>query len=222
MMFDTPATTAAGQRPVTAPTTRTLPSRASDDVDHDRPMFQLHGRYILAQLTSGFVVVDQQRAHERIVYERALRNLEKGEGSSQAQLFPSTLEFSAADHVLLLSVLPELEAIGFRLEPLSGRTVVVNGVPAEDENGDAGAILEQVLAEVREGRGDVGGERRMALARGFARSVTRSRPKNMDHQAMHDLVDRLFACDMPYATPGGRPVLITFSLDELDERFERG
>ena len=219
MMFDTPARTAT---PDTAPVTRTLPSRATDDVDQARPMFQLHGRYILAQLTSGFVVVDQQRAHERIVYERALRNIEKGEGASQAELFPSTLEFGATDHALLLAVLPDLEAIGFRLEPLSGRTVVVNGIPAEEDNGDPAAIIDQVLAEVRDGRGDAGAERRMALARGFARSAARNRPQLLDHRAMHDLVDRLFACDMPYATPGGKPVLITFSLDELDERFERG
>jgi DNA mismatch repair protein MutL len=186
-----------------------------------RAVFQLHGRYILAQLRSGFVVVDQQRAHERIVYEQALRTLEQGSGPSQALLFPVTIEPNAADHALLLAVMPELRALGFDLEPLSGRSIAVNGTPAECADADPSALLEELLEQVKHERGQLKAERHATIARGLARSMARGTGSALNEAGMHDLIDRLFACGMPYFSPGGRPVLITFGLKELDERFER-
>lgn len=185
------------------------------------PVFQLLGRYLLAQLKSGFVVVDQQRAVERIMYERALRSLEQGGGTSQAQLFPVTMELSAPDHGLLLAILPELKALGFRLEPLSGRSVAVSGMPAESGADDPADLLGQLLEQVHNERGSLKAERHATLARGMARSAMNRPVKAMATAEMHDLIDRLFACEMPYFTPGGKPVLITYGPKELDERFER-
>ena len=187
----------------------------------NRPMFQLPGRYILAQVKTGFVVVDQVRARERILYERSLRSLEQGSGSSQAQLFPVTLELNAADHGLLTAILPELRALGFDLEPLSGRSVAVNGIPAECGVEDPTELLGQLLEQVHHERGSLKAERHATLARGMARSARSSAVKPMGNEEMHDLIDRLFACEMPYFTPGGKPVLITFGQEELDKRFER-
>lgn len=220
-LFDRPGKPADPQHEEAVPDTRTLPSREVEEWNNDRPVFQLHNRYILAQLRTGFVVVDQQRAHERIVYERALRALEKGEGTSQTQLFPVTVDLNAADHALLLGIMPELEAMGFRLEPLSGRTIAVNGMPAESGDEDPLILLEALLEQVKNERGSLKAERHATLARGMARSISARPVKTLGVQEMHDLVDRLFACEMPYFTPGGKPVLITFGLQELDERFER-
>jgi DNA mismatch repair protein MutL len=186
-----------------------------------RPVFQLPGRYFLAQVKSGFVVVDQLRARERILYERSMQALGQGAGSSQALLFPVTLELNAADHALLLAVLPELRALGFDLEPLSGRSVAVNGTPAESGVDDPAELLAQLLEQVHHERGSLKAERHATLARGMARSA-RNRPlKAMGTEEMHDLIDRLFACGMPWFTPGGKPVLITYGQQELDQRFER-
>lgn len=198
-----------------------LPSREADEGTGARPVFQLHGRYILAQLRNGFVVVDQQRAHERILYERALRALEKGGGTSQAQLFPVSVELNAADHALLMDLLPELAAMGFQLEPLSGRSVAVNGMPADCGDEDPAHLLEHLLEQVKHERSTLRNERHATVARSMARSATAQPPKPLAIEAMHDLIDRLFACEMPYYTPGGKPTLITFGLQELDERFER-
>ncbi|MBS1581489.1 MAG: DNA mismatch repair endonuclease MutL [Bacteroidetes bacterium] len=198
-----------------------LPSREADEGTGTRPVFQLHGRYILAQLRNGFVVVDQQRAHERILYERALRALEKGGGASQAQLFPVSVELNAADHALLMDLLPELAAMGFQLEPLSGRSVAVNGMPSDCGDEDPAHLLEHLLEQVKHERGSLRNERHATVARSMARSATAQPPKPLATEAMHDLIDRLFACEMPYYTPGGKPTLITFGLQELDERFER-
>ncbi|QQR87653.1 MAG: DNA mismatch repair endonuclease MutL [Flavobacteriales bacterium] len=200
----------------------TLPSRALDDVpNNERPVTQLHGKYILAQTRSGFIVVDQQRAHERIHYERALKSLTEGAGMSQQQLFPATVELSPADHVLLSDILPDLRALGFDLEPMSGSTVAVNGMPAEAADEDPAALLGSLLEQVKHERGTLRNERHHALARSMAFGVAQRQVRTLTTTEMHDLIDRLFACEQPYRSPGGKPVIVPFSLDELNERFER-
>lgn len=218
-----------GQRNVPEPATLPAPGPAqgrkarSMDLEGtgQRPVFQLLGRYILAQLKSGFVVVDQRRALERILYEQALRALQQGGGISQTLLFPVTLELNAPDHALLTSILPELNALGFQLEPLSGRTVVVNGVPAESGDDDPADLLGQLLEQTQAQGGALKTDRHATLARSMARSAVHQPAQTMGAAQMHDLIDRLFACEMPYYTPGGKPVLITYGPQELDERFER-
>lgn len=202
-------------------TQHVLPMREQEGTGA-HPVFQLHGRYILAQLRNGFVVIDQQRAQERIVYERSLRSLEKGNGASQAQLFPVTIELNAADHALLDGVLPELIALGFQLEALSGRTWAVNGLPGDGADEEPAHLIERLLEQVKNERADLRTHRQATLARGMARSVAQRQAKPLGTAEMHDLIDRLFACEMPYLTPGGKPVLITYELNELDERFDRG
>lgn len=197
------------------------PHRPVEEWQSGRPVLQLLGRYMLAQLRSGFIIVDQQRAHERIIYERAMLALDKGSGSSQVLLFPVTMEFNAVDHALLLAIMPELQALGFRLETLSGRSIAVNGMPAESGADDPTDLLGRLLEQVHSERGSLKAERHATLARGLARSAASRPTKSMGTLEMHDLIDRLFACEMPYFTPGGKPVLITFGLHELDERFER-
>ncbi|HMW96409.1 MAG TPA: DNA mismatch repair endonuclease MutL [Flavobacteriales bacterium] len=226
-LFDLPddAPQRSGADPEASPTDtvggqHVLPMRETMDLGA-RPVFQLHGRYILAQLRSGFVVIDQRRAQERIVYERSMRSLEKGQGPSQAQLFPVSIGLNAADHALLMGILPELGALGFRLEPLSGRSFAVNGLPAESGDGDPQQLVEQLLEQVKNESGALRSERHATIARGMARSMVRNEGRQWSATEMHDLIDRLFACGMPYTTPGGKPVLITWSLQELDERFDR-
>ncbi|HMN06485.1 MAG TPA: DNA mismatch repair endonuclease MutL [Flavobacteriales bacterium] len=199
------------------------PGRRSQDLQHtgSRPVFQMLGRYILAQVKNGFAVIDQQRALERILYEQALSALEQGGGSSQSLLFPVTMELSAPDHALLMSILPEVHALGFLVEPLSGRTVVVNGMPSESAVEDPSLLLGELLEQVHDQGGALKSERHATLARGMARSVLGQPAKVLGSAEMHDLIDRLFACSAPYFSPGGKPILILFGPKELDERFER-
>lgn len=212
----------AADQAVDAPgTPRVVPMREHEGPPGQRPVFQLHGAYIIAQLRSGFVVVDQERARERIFYERALQNLERGAGTSQAQLFPRNVELNPADHALLQGILPELSAMGFALEPMGGRTVTINGMPSEAADEDPARLLESMLEQVKNERNALKNERHAALARSMARSMAGQGTRQCGTRELHDLIDRLFACAMPYFTPGGRPVLITYTLEELNERFGR-
>ena len=212
---DTPPTAA----PVEAP--RIMPSREHEGTPGERPVFQLHGAYILAQVRSGFMVIDQQRAHERILYEQNLRSLANGAGLTQTELFPRHVELNATDLALVQELLPDLRALGLDLELFGGRTVQVNGMPAEVPDDDPARLLESLLEQLKQERGALRNERHDALARGMARSLSMRAGRVLSTPEMHGLIDRLFACEMPTHTPGGKPTLITFGLDELHERFQR-
>ena len=198
---------------------RVLPMREGADTGV-RPVFQLHERYILSQLRTGLVVIDQQRALERILYERSMKYLESGSGTGQALLFPVTIELNPSDHALVQGLLPELNALGFQLEPLSGRSFAVNALPVEAVDEDPVKLIEGLLEQVKNERGTLKAERHATLARGMARRLAYRGTRSLQRAEMHDLIDRLFACEMPYFTPGGRPVLITWTLEELAERFD--
>lgn len=187
----------------------------------ERPVFQLHGTFIVAQLRNGVMVIDQQRAHERILYERNLRLLEQGAGSSQTQLFPRHVELNATDFAMAEGILPELRTMGFDLESFGGRTLQVNGMPAEAADEDPTRLLEQLLEQLKQERTAFKIERHAMLARSMARSTAIRPGRVLTTAEMHDLIDRLFACAMPTHTPAGKPTLITYGLDELNERFER-
>ncbi len=222
-LFQMGMVTAVDEAETTAPPapSRIMPSREQDLPAGERPVFQLHGTYILAQLRSGFMVVDQQRAHERILYERNLKLLELGAGVSQTELFPRHLELNAADLALVEDVLPDLRSMGFDLALFGGRTVQVNGMPAEAADEDPEKLLGEFLEQLKQEKSALRNERHKVLARGLARSMAIRPGRTLASSEMHHLIDRLFACEMPYHTPGGRPTLITYGLDELNERFER-
>lgn len=216
--MDEETVASAVQRPVAEDVV--LPSR-EEDSDAVRPVFQLHGRYIVAQVRSGVMVLDQQRAHERILYERNLRLLAEGAGMTQTELFPRHVELSAADLSLVEGVLPELRSMGLDLELFGGRTVQVNGMPAEAADEDPARLIEQLIEQLRTAGSALRNERHPALARGMARSMAIRPGRALSIAEMHGLIDRLFACEQPTRTPSGRPVLINLGLDEINERFER-
>ena len=199
-----------------------VPMRELDGEPGPRPVFQLHGSYIIAQLRHGFVVIDRSRALERIGYERALKQLELGNGPSQAELFPRNVELSAADWALVEDLLPELRALGLDLQVFGGRTLTVCGMPVGSAQVDPERVLEQLIEQLHTERGALKLERHAALARSMARSISMRPDETLSPPQMHDLIDRLFACEMPYYTPSGKPTLITYGLDELAQRFERG
>jgi DNA mismatch repair protein MutL len=220
-LFQMGMATPVDEPAVPAELPRVVASRNHEVEPGDRPVFQLHGTYILAQLRSGFMIVDQHRAHERIIYERNLKLLAQGAGISQTELFPRHVELNAADLALVQDVLPELRSMGFDLELFGGRTVQVNGMPAEAADEDPAKLLEQLLEQLKHEKGSLRNERHHVLARGMATSMAIRAGRTLGPAEMHDLIDRLFACEMPYHTPGGKPTLITYGLDELNERFER-
>jgi len=183
-------------------------------------VWQLQNKYILSQIKSGLVVIDQHAAHERILYERAKKNFTEHSASSQQLLFPQTVELAPEDFEFLMEISPLLEKIGFIIKSFGSRTVVVEGVPSGMRIESEDKILLEILDEYKVNLGsEVNMQER--VAKSYAcRSAIMAGDK-LSIGAMNALIDELFSTENPYFCPHGRPVILTISTDELDQRFER-
>jgi len=188
--------------------------------DRDRPIFQLHRRYILTQIKSGFIIIDQQRAHERVLFEEIKRGLERGSGFSQQQLFPQRVELDGKDLQLLDDLKDDLFKLGFNISTFDNESAVVNGVPAEAKSLDIAALIQDFLEQYKTSVGQFENDHHEQIAAGMARSLKIKEGKKMENTEMLDLVDRLFACAQPQITPSGKSVILNFTLDEIQRKFK--
>ena len=201
---------------------------AGERIATDRPdasedlLWQLHDTYVLTQIRSGLVIIDQQAAHERILYETARRSLEAGFGLSQQLLFPKTMDFTPGDYTLLEELMPDLKSLGFDIDLQGNRSVVIRGVPADIRAGDDRSILDSMLDQYKsfESIDNLTGKEN--LARSIARKSAVRAGTRLSHKEMRALIDQLFSCKMPYSSPDGRPTIVKLSVDELRKRFGQG
>jgi DNA mismatch repair protein MutL len=183
-------------------------------------IYQLHNRYILAQIRSGLMIIDQHVAHERILYERALKRIASQNPASQQLLFPETMELNHADVELVKEIQPLLHTLGFDLKIFSKNTIVIEGIPADVRPGCEHNILRNVIDEYRANMNaqiDV----RDNLAKSFACKTAIKSGDPLTEEEMRTLIDQLFETEMPYVCPHGRPVVIKLGIDELDKKFGR-
>ncbi len=185
-----------------------------------KQFFQLHNRYIVSQIHSGFMLIDQQAAHERILFEQFQQHLHNNQGLSQQSLFPQTVELNAADFALIQDMLPEIQSLGFQLRPFGKTTFIVDGIPADLENVNEGQIIEKLLEDFKN-QSDLRLNKREKLAKSLAKNAAIKAGSKLDNEAMSDLIDRLFACESPNISLHGKPVIITYTLQELAERFAK-
>ena len=184
-------------------------------------LWQLHNQFVLTQLRTGLMILDQRAAHERILYEQALESMHSGMGVSQQLLFPQTLQFGPSDFAVLEEIIPLLLSLGFSLDVFSGRTVVVRGVPADVRPGAENDILYDFLEDYKSGVQDLKISSRDSAARSVARRGAISAGAALSTIEMRTLIDRLFRCEKPYASPSGHPTMIRISMEELRQRFAR-
>jgi len=190
--------------------------------DRDRrPVWGLHDTYIVTPTNTGVMIVDQRAAHCRVLYERARAHLQQQRGESQRLLFPHTIDLSPAEVDLLEELRDDLEALGFELERLSGRTVSVRGVPTDVPDGDEDAILEEILERYASAQNTMEDERREHLAKTMAQRSAVERGQPLSEAERRALLDDLFDCEMPYADPTGTPTIVKLSMEELADRFGR-
>jgi DNA mismatch repair protein MutL len=183
------------------------------------PLWQLQDRYLVAQTRQGILIVDQHAAHERVLYEQALRSLEGGEAASQQILFPAVVELSPDDRALLDRLADDLARLGIHVEPFGEGAVILRSVPVNWE-ADPAAMLRELLEDVAE-RTRRHEERTRALAASFAcHSAIRSGTR-LDLESMNRLIDELFSTGLPHGDPHGRPTYLLLSIEELDRRFGR-
>lgn len=187
----------------------------------ERQLFQIHNRYILSQIKSGFMLINQQAAHERILYERFLQQLQNHSGTSQQSLFPQSVTLNSADFALLMELLPDIKALGFDIREFGKNTVVVDGVPADVNPASEHQLLEHLLEGFKNNLAILKLDKRDTLARTLARNAATKAGTKLTLEEMNLLIDQLFACQMPNIALNGKPVISTFTMNELADRFEK-
>lgn len=182
---------------------------------------QFKGRYILTSVKSGLMLIDQHRAHIRVLFDRYMAQLQGRGGVSQGLLFPELLQLTMIQDNVLQSLLPDLQALGFDLSSLGGGSWSVSAIPSGTEGLDAATLVLQMVdaAIEREGAGQTGDEVRTAVALSLARSSAIVYGQLLTDAEMDELVTSLFASSTPGHTPDGLIVLSVLTMDELDKRF---
>ena len=187
----------------------------------ERQIFQLHNRFIISQIKSGFMLIDQQAAHERILYERFLEQLENRQGASQQILFPQTVSLNPGDFELVKDLLPDIQSLGFQIREFGKNTVIVEGIPADISSTISEVeMLEHLIEGFKNNQSALKLNKRDNLARTLARNTALKTGTSLSAEEMNMMIDELFGCEMPNVSLGGKPVIITITLEELIQKFE--
>ena len=190
-------------------------------VIEDAPMLQLHFTYIVAPTNRGYILVQQQLAHERVLYERFAKAASGKPMSSQRSLFPQALELSAQDAALMADLLPDLEMLGYLIERSGHQGFLINGTPADLEAGNEKVVIEQLLEQFKHFSGDLKFSRREKLIRSLSWQQAVKAGTALTEKEMKALVTDLFQCRQHNVTAGGSPTYIEFKKDYLEQLFKR-
>ena len=220
---DTPLTNGNDNEFVNRPSTASvIDERWQEDAADTKVPVQVHQQYILSQIKSGFILIDQQAAHERILYERYQRALQEKPMPTQQSLFPQTLQLLPADAALISEMLPDLQVLGYDMEPFGNHTFVVRGTPADIQSGNEQASIEGLLEQFKHFSAELKVNKREQLTRSMARNNAIPAGKVLSPREMQNIIDELFACSMPNVSPGGKYTYISFKLADITRMFERG
>ena len=182
-------------------------------------LLQLHNSFIVVPTTRGFILVNQQLAHERILYERFTASLQGKQIASQKSLFPITLSLSPSDAVLLRDLLTDLTELGYMIEPLGEDVYTIQGTPADVQHGNDSNIIEKVLEQYKHFSSELKFSNREKIIRSLAWQHAVKNGTSFSQKEMKSLVEELFTCTQPNSTAGGNPTYIEFRRDYLDKLF---
>ena len=208
----------------------TLSSASNDQEQSERKgsttnqqkLFQLHNRYIACQTKSGLMLIDQQAASERIMFDRYMNLLDEQEVSVQKKLFTTTIELNQGDAEVLKSILHEINLLGLEINDLGNNAFVIHGIPADmGPQVNEEELIHTLIDQFKENQ-DLSIEYRENIAVSLAYSASIKSGQRLDLEEMKHLVDQLFACSIPFKSPRGKNCMISFDLDELGGLFDSG
>ncbi|NHZ86935.1 MAG: DNA mismatch repair endonuclease MutL [Planctomycetia bacterium] len=182
--------------------------------------WQIHSKFILAQISSGLVIIDQHVAHERILFEEAIAAFSQNPMASQTLLFPEEMQFAPDEYSILLEILPYLEKIGFRMKQSGKDLVLIESIPSEMTWGREKEVIRDIIDNFESSHKKYSSLQEN-IAASFACHAAVKAGDKLTVEEMRELVDRLFGTKHPYYCPHGRPIIVQLSLEELDKRFER-
>ncbi|MHA7131737.1 DNA mismatch repair endonuclease MutL [Algoriphagus namhaensis] len=181
--------------------------------------FQVELSYIVAQFSSGFIILDQQAAHERILYERYQKQLKYAQGPSQQCLFPPVVELSAGDYQLVMDIQSELASLGFVVDSFGKDTVLIQGVPADTQVKNEKELFEGLIEQYKHFKNELSIDSRENLARSLARKAALKRGQKLSSQEMELIVGQLFACQNPNYGLAGNKTFVKLDLSSIHSFF---
>lgn len=185
-------------------------------------VIQLINTYLLLPVEEGFLLIHQQNAHERILYERFSKALSGKAIPVQQSLFPATLETGPADTAMLTELLTDLRFLGFHLEAFGNNTFIIHGTPADVFSGNEKNAIEELLEQFKQFTPELRYSNREKLLRSMASQQSIKSGKALTHKECAALAAELLACETPGTTPNGKPTFTTFRKEELNKTFGRG
>ena len=168
----------------------------SEDTIEEKVCFQLHNKYIVKQVRSGMMIVDQQAAHERILFEKFVQQLKSKSAQSQQSLFPQAITFNAADFALVMEMQQEIEALGFRIEVFGKNTILVNGVPGNILSRGERGLFEGLIEQFKINQAELSVPLGENLARALAKRASIKSGQVLVREEMKALIDQLFVCTL--------------------------
>ena len=191
----------------------------SGEMVEEKILCQLHTRYIVRQVRSGMMIIDQQAAHERILFEKFLNQFKTQTGASQQSLFPQAITFNAADFTLILEMQPEIEALGFKIDVFGKNTFIVNGIPGNLSTGREKELFEGLIEQFKMNQSELSIPIRENLARSLAKRASLKGGQKLGREEMQALTDNLFGCSTPNFAPDGTPTFFIFGLNKIESYF---
>ena len=200
-----------------------VPSDMSSSVDlkaeqSRENFFQLKNRYILSAVKSGLMIIDQKKAHERILFEKFLYSLDNNAVTPQKNLFPEKIELNEADYIILKAIIEEIKILGYDISEFGGTTFVVNATPPDISQGEIKAIIEGLIENYKNNE-ELGLKMKENIARSLAKVRSIRQGHSMLTEEMRKLVDELFSCKVPNYGPGGEKIFTIVDIEEIEKKF---
>ena len=189
-------------------------------INKDAHVWQIHNKYLITEITSGILVIDQHVAHERILYEKVKKAFDSKPLPSQSTLFPKTIKFDPEDYTKFLDIVPFLEKIGYKMREFGNSSIIIEGIPSEIKLGNEEEVINDILDRYIE-YNKLSSSYIDYIAATYSCKAAIKAGDFLELDERVNLIDNLFATKNPYYCPHGRPIVVSIKTDELDKRFER-
>lgn len=181
---------------------------------------QLKSKYILTENAQGLLIVNQKRAHERVLFEHFTHAFTQKENLIQQLLFPETIEFSPKDMIVVQELIPDLQVLGFDMSLFGKNSIVINGVPADLKDTNPTDLVQGIVEQFNNQSAKLKLENRDLLAANLARKVAVKYGQLLEHEEMKTLCEQLFLCESPFTSPFGKPTLMSYNFSLIDQQLD--
>ena len=197
-----------------------IPGQEEQFNETHRRFFQIKNKYIACPVKSGFMLIDQKRAHERILYERYMEMLNGKRPASQTDLFPVIVTLNPSDIYVFKEIENELRLLGFRFDHEGGNELIINGLPADGSISNPVEMLETLLEQYKATQSNPSAAATEKVAAAMAGASAIQYGKSLTQKEMEDFFDTLFGCQSPNYSPAGKLIISIINLEEIDKRFK--